>query len=128
MPEGDASLGEIVGGELERDLIARENADAITPQAARKVREDNTLVFELNTEETARKLFENGPGNFYTVFLAHSTSSVCLNRGVPHTGGPPESETAPTRDNYSAETFEACKPFGPVVTSNSTRAPSSSER
>ena len=128
MPKCNASFGEIVGGEFERDLIARQNADAIAPQAARKVREDNALVFELNTEETTRKFFENGPGNFDTVFLAHSTSSMASNAGSPHTGGPPESEAALTRDHYSAETFEACKPFGPVVTSNSTRAPSSSER
>jgi hypothetical protein len=52
-------------------------------------------VLELNTEETTRKFFQNGPGNFDTVFLAHSTSSVCLKRRHSAYGRPAGKRSRP---------------------------------
>jgi hypothetical protein len=82
VPESDAALGQIVGRELHRDLVASQNANAIAPKSSGKVRQNCALVFQLNTEQAARKLFENGPGYFYTVFFTHSTSlQLAVKRG-----------------------------------------------
>jgi hypothetical protein len=37
VPEGDTSLGQIVGGQFQSDLVTRKHADAVPPQPARQV-------------------------------------------------------------------------------------------
>ena len=50
MPECDSAFGEIVRGKFQRDLIAGQDADAIPPQPARQMSQDDALVFELDAE------------------------------------------------------------------------------
>lgn len=57
MPESDPALGQIVGGKLQRDFIAREDAYAIAPQASGQVGEDDAVVFELNAKQAAGEFF-----------------------------------------------------------------------
>lgn len=71
MPKCNATLGQIVRRELQRDLVPGQNTDAIAAETAGKVSEDYSFVFQLNAEETARKFLEHGAGNFYAVFFAH---------------------------------------------------------
>jgi hypothetical protein len=54
--EGDAALGEIVGGKLEGDFIAGEDADAVAAEAACEVGQDDAVMFEFDAEEAAGKL------------------------------------------------------------------------
>src|SRR6185312_4064237 len=77
VPECDPAFGQIVGGKFEGDFVARQNANAIAPQAPGEMRENDPVMFQLHAEETAGKFFQNGPGYFDTVFLAHSTSLKC---------------------------------------------------
>ncbi len=76
MPEGDAAFGQIVGGKFQRDLIARQNADAIAAQASRQMGQDDALVFELHAEQPAGEFLKNRSSNFYAVFFAHKPRSV----------------------------------------------------
>ena len=57
MTEGDPPFGEIVRGKLQRNFVARENADAITAQAAGEMRQDYALVLQLHAEKPAGKFF-----------------------------------------------------------------------
>ena len=81
MTEGDPAFGQIVGGKFERDFVARKHPDSVAAQPACEMREHYPFVFQLNAEKTAGKLFQHGPGDFYTVFLTHSTSSILSPRG-----------------------------------------------
>jgi hypothetical protein len=57
MAERDAAFGQIVGGEFERDAVAGQNPDAISAETAGQVGQYNAIMFKLNAEQTARKLF-----------------------------------------------------------------------
>src|SRR5580658_2448122 len=106
MAKCDPAFGQIVGREFQRDFVSRQNANAIAAQPACQMGKNDPVVLQLNAEQTARKFLEDSSRDFYAVFLTHSTS-LCADGG-----------------NQPAiiSTFEACKPFGPFVTSNSTRA------
>jgi hypothetical protein len=80
--ERNPTLGQIVRRKLHRDLVARQNADSVAPEPSGKVRQDGALMFQLHAEQAARKLFQNGPGYFNTVFFTHSTSlQLAVKRG-----------------------------------------------
>ena len=72
MTERNSAFGEIVRGEFQCDLVARQNADAIASQPARQVSQHDPLVFQLHAEQTAGEFFQNRTGNFYAVLFAHS--------------------------------------------------------
>jgi hypothetical protein len=57
VPEGDATLRKVVRGQFQGDFIARQDADPIAPQSAREVGQYDSIVFQFDAEETARKLF-----------------------------------------------------------------------
>ena len=57
MAKRNSSLGEIVGREFEGDFIAGEHADAIAAQPASEVGQNDAVVFKLDAEQAARKLF-----------------------------------------------------------------------
>lgn len=71
MTERNSAFGEIVGGELHGDFVAREDADAIAAKSARQVSQNHTLVFELYAEQATGELFQNRTGNFYAVLFTH---------------------------------------------------------
>jgi hypothetical protein len=116
MAKGDSPFGQIVGGEFEGDFVAGQNADTIPAQAASQVGQHNAVVIELDTEQTAGKFLQDGTGNFDAVFFAH----IPFDAGRLPAPGP--------RSSQAAVTLVACKPLGPLVTSNSTLEPSSSVR
>jgi len=72
MPERDAALSQIVGGEFEGDAVAGQNANAITTKAPGQVSQHNAVLFQLNAEQTAGKLFKNGTGDFDAIFFAQT--------------------------------------------------------
>jgi hypothetical protein len=116
MAEGDAPFCQIVGGEFQGDFIACQNADAVPPEATRQMGQYNAVVIELDAEQTAGEFFEDRAGNFDAIFFAH----------IPFNAG---RWSEPARENIQAAvTLVACKPLGPLVTSNSTLEPSSSVR
>ena len=56
MPEGNAAFGKVVGRKLQCHPITREDADPIAAQTAGQVSQNHVgIVFELHTEQTARK-------------------------------------------------------------------------
>src|SRR5207247_5623681 len=71
--EGDAPLGEIVGGQLHGDAVAGQDADAVSPQPSGQVRQNHAVMLQLHAEQTAGKLFQNNSGNFDIIFFTHST-------------------------------------------------------
>jgi hypothetical protein len=73
MPESDAALGEIVGGQLHGDSVAGQDANAVAAETPRQVREHHSVVIELHAEQAAGKFFKNYPGYFNIIFLTHST-------------------------------------------------------
>jgi hypothetical protein len=50
MPKSDTALAEIIRRQFEGDFVARQDADAIAPQAAGEVGQDYALMFQLHTE------------------------------------------------------------------------------
>jgi hypothetical protein len=78
--EGDAALGEIVGGKFEGDFIASEDADAIAPQAAGQVGEHQTIMFELNGEFPAGEFLNHCALYFDAVFFTHSVLIYSLSQ------------------------------------------------
>ena len=71
--KGDAPFGQVVGREFHGDAVAGKHADAVAAQTAGEVREHDTLMFQLDAEQTARKLLQDNSGDFDIVFFTHST-------------------------------------------------------
>jgi len=71
MTISDAALGQIVRRKLQRDAIARQNADTIAAEFARQVRKHGAFLIQLHAEQAARKFFYNSTGYFNAVFFAH---------------------------------------------------------
>ena len=71
MTERDPSLSEVVGRQFQGDFITRQDADAIPAQPASEVGQHHTVVFELDAEQPAGKLFQDRACYFDTVFFAH---------------------------------------------------------
>jgi hypothetical protein len=51
----DPALGQVVGRHFQVDPVARQNFDAVAPQASRNVGQDRVAVFEFDREGRARK-------------------------------------------------------------------------
>jgi hypothetical protein len=93
MTEGNPPFGEIVRGELQRNFVARENADAIAAQPAGEVRQDYALVLQLHAKKPAGKFFKDSSSNFYAVFFAHKPR--CLRTSPKRNSGRPANFTRP---------------------------------
>ncbi len=72
MPERDTAFSQIVRRKLQRDFIARQNANPVSSQSACQMGEHHALMLQLDTEKSARELFQHRSGYFYAVFLTHS--------------------------------------------------------
>jgi hypothetical protein len=79
VPERDSALGQVVRGQFQGDFIAREHADAVAPQSACQVGQDDAVMFELNAELAGRKLLQNGAGYFDAIFFAHKPPALIIN-------------------------------------------------
>jgi len=72
--EGDATFGEIVRRQFHGDLVAGENPDTITSEAAGQMGQNHAVMLQLNTEQAAGELFEYGSGYFNAVFFTQRFS------------------------------------------------------
>ena len=79
VPEGDSALGQVVGGQFQGDFIARQHADAVAPQSASQMGQNDAIMFQLNAELAGRKFFQNGAGYFDAVFFAHKPPALLIN-------------------------------------------------
>ena len=59
MPIGDATLGEVVRGEFERNPVARQHANAIAAKLAGQVREHFAFLIDFHTELSAGEFFND---------------------------------------------------------------------
>jgi hypothetical protein len=76
MTEGDASLSEIVRRQFHGDLVPGQNPDTVAAQAAGQVGQDDTVMLQLNAEQTTGKLFKYGSGYFNAIFFTQRLSLV----------------------------------------------------
>src|SRR5262249_52151506 len=124
----NSPFGQIVGGQLHGDPVARQDADAVAPQSAGQVREHHAVMLQLYAEQTAGKLFQNNSSDFDIIFFTHSTFPY---RPFPAPANRPTQWAASLPGPFTTlgqapiVTFAACSPLGPRVTSNSTLEPSS---
>ena len=72
MTEGDATLGEIVGGKFEGDFIASQNTDSVAAKPACQMRKHQAFVLKLHTEFTAGEFLDDRTLYFDAVFFTHS--------------------------------------------------------
>jgi hypothetical protein len=56
---GDTTAGEVVGGEFDLHLVARENSDVVHPHFSRDVRQHFVAVLELHPEHCIGERFED---------------------------------------------------------------------
>ena len=71
MAERDAALREVVGRKLERNAVARENADVMLAHLAVRVGNEFVSVVELDAIARVGQDFENLPRHLNEVFLGH---------------------------------------------------------
>jgi len=76
----DAALGQIVRRHLEGHTVAGKNANAITAQFAGQMGEYDAFLVELDTEQAAGELLNNGSGYFDAIFLTHQPPDFLLKR------------------------------------------------
>src|SRR5207342_3033082 len=90
----DATLGEVVGGHFDLDLIAREDADVVLPHAPGDVGNDLVAVLELHPEHGVREGFGDRTLELDDVVFGHAVLSICsagrhwAARKVAHSGTP----------------------------------------
>jgi hypothetical protein len=66
---GDSSPRQIIGRQLYRDLVSRQNLDEVHPHLAGYVRQDLMAIFHLDPEHGVGEGLQNRPLNFNRVFL-----------------------------------------------------------
>jgi hypothetical protein len=67
----NAALGQIVGGEFQRDAISGQHSNSVAAEFARKVSQYGTILVQLNAELSSRKLFYDGTSDFDAIFFTH---------------------------------------------------------
>ena len=65
----DATTGEVIGGDLNLNFVARQNADAVHPHLPRAVREDLVTVLEFDAEHGVWQRFSDRSLQHNCVFL-----------------------------------------------------------
>src|SRR4249919_2606080 len=72
--ERDATAREVVRGDLDLDLVARQDADVVLPHLTRDAGEDAVPAFELNPEHRARQRLHDLPLQLDLLFLYRQTT------------------------------------------------------
>ena len=67
----NAALGEIVGGHLEGDAVSGKDADAVAPELAGQVGQDEPFGVKLDAKQAAGEFLHHGPGHFNAIFFTH---------------------------------------------------------
>ena len=78
MAVGDAPLGEIVGGDLDRDLVADGYLDEELAHLARDVGEDFMTVLETDGVHRGRQNLNNGSGHFNSFVVCACHQVICV--------------------------------------------------
>src|SRR5579872_5513700 len=86
--EGDPALGQVVRRHLDIDPIAGEDTDAVLAHLARRMREDDVVVVELDPEHRVGQELGHRSGELNQLFFRHSLTAVewatnILSRPVP---------------------------------------------
>src|SRR6218665_265974 len=69
---GNPTLGQIVGRQLDQNLVARQHADAVLAHLAGGVAEDLMAVLELHAEHGVGQQLDHLPAHLEEFFLGHS--------------------------------------------------------
>jgi len=99
--EGDAALGEVVGGHLQRDVVSREDADVVLAHLARRVGDEHVPVVELHAEAGIRQHFVDDAVHLDQFFLGHETSLGCGRAAAQH---------MPTQCRTPSESMKGSRP------------------
>jgi hypothetical protein len=83
VPVGNAAFRQIVRRELHRDTIARQNADAISPELASQVSQNSAVLIDFHAEQTAGEFFYYGASDFDAVFFTHSPPELRAGHSAP---------------------------------------------
>jgi hypothetical protein len=78
MSERDPTLRQIIWREFHGDPVTCQYADTIPTKASRQMGQNYSFMFQLHTEQAARKLLEHGTGYFNAVFFAQSNSFLLV--------------------------------------------------
>ena len=70
VPVGDPTAAEVIGAELDLDLVAGENADVVLPHLSRDGREHSVASVELHPKHRARERFDDLAFNLDLLFLS----------------------------------------------------------
>src|SRR5215469_12933287 len=86
--EGDPALGQVVRRHLDIDPVAGEDTDAVLAHLARRMREDDVVVVELDPEHRVGQELGHRSREFDQLFFRHSLTAVewapnILSRSVP---------------------------------------------
>jgi hypothetical protein len=72
----DAAFGQVVGRQFHGYAITGEDANSVAAEFAGQMGQNGAVGIKLDTEQTARELFNDGPGYFDTIFFTQSSSSL----------------------------------------------------
>ena len=75
MTERNASLGQIIGRELKRNLVASENSDVMLAHLAIGISDKLMAIIELDAITGVRKHFKHLTGHFNKIFFCHTSCS-----------------------------------------------------
>ncbi len=78
MPVGNSTFGKVVGGQLDRHFVTREDTDIMLAHASRDMTQKFVLIFKLHTKHGVGKVFQNRPLHFDDIFL---TQGLLLKNG-----------------------------------------------
>jgi len=73
MTEGDTAVIDIVGRKLKRDLVARQDADAVFLHLATSVCHELMAIIERDAESGIRQYLHHHPIHFNQFFFSHLT-------------------------------------------------------
>ena len=74
MAERDAALGQVVGRQLQRDLVTRQNADVVLAHLAAGVGNQLMAVFQRDAKARVGQDFRHGALHFNQFFFGHVLS------------------------------------------------------
>ena len=86
---GDATARQVIRGELDRDLVPRQDTDEVLPHLARDMGEHLVAIGQLNAEHRVPQRLDYRPLDDETFFLRHEHSAAQGARlQLHHRGGP----------------------------------------
>jgi hypothetical protein len=72
---GDATLGQVIRGQLDQNLVADQYADAILAHLSSGVAEDFMIILELHAEHGVGQQLHHLPAHFEQFFFRQTSAS-----------------------------------------------------